>query len=40
MSFVATWMDQEIIIQSKVKSERERQIPHGITRVEFKILHK
>ena len=30
MPFAATWMDQEIIILSKVKSERERQIPYEI----------
>ena len=29
MSFAATWMELEIIIQSKL--ERERQIPYGIT---------
>ena len=28
MQFAATWMDQEIITQSKVK---ERQIPYDIT---------
>ena len=31
MSFVATWTDLEIILLSEVKSERERQIPYGIT---------
>ena len=31
MPFVQTWMDQEIIIPSEVKSERERQIPYDIT---------
>ena len=30
MSFAATWMALEILILSD-KSERERQIPHGIT---------
>ena len=27
----ATWMALEILIQSEVKSERERQIPYDIT---------
>ena len=31
MPFPATWMDQEIIILTEVKSERERQIPYDIT---------
>ena len=39
MSFVATWMDLEIIILGK--SERERQIPYNYhLYVESKILHK
>ena len=32
-SFVETWMNLENIILSKVKSERERQIPYDITYV-------
>ena len=31
MPFAATWMDLEIIIQSEVKSDRERQITYDIT---------
>ena len=31
MPFAATWMDLGIIILSKSKSERERQIPYDIT---------
>ena len=31
MPFAETWMQLEIIILSKVKSERERQIPYDIT---------
>ena len=27
-SFVETWMDLETVIQSEVKSEREKQISH------------
>ena len=33
MSFAATWMGQEVTILSEVKSERDRQIPYGITYV-------
>ena len=29
--FAATWLDTEIIIPSKVKSERERQLSYDIT---------
>ena len=31
MPFAATWMELETLILSEVKSERERQIPYGIT---------
>ena len=31
MPFAATWMQQEIIILSEVKSEREREILYDIT---------
>ena len=31
MPFAAIWTDLEFIILSKVKSERERQIPYDIT---------
>ena len=31
MPSAATWMDLEIMILSKVKSEREREIPYDIT---------
>ena len=31
MPFAATWMDLGIIILSKSKSERERQIPYDFT---------
>ena len=31
MPFAAIWMDLETVIQSGVKSERERQIPYDIT---------
>ena len=30
-SFVETWMDLETVIQSEVKSEREKQIPYANT---------
>ena len=30
MPFVATWMDLEIIIRSKVESETERQISYDV----------
>ena len=29
--FVVRWMDLESVIQSEVKSEREKQIPYGKT---------
>ena len=29
--FVVRWMDLESVIQSEVKSEREKQIPYGNT---------
>ena len=31
MPFAATWMELEILIQSEIKSERERQIPYDIS---------
>ena len=30
LPFVTTWMDLEGIMLSEVKSDRERQIPHGL----------
>ena len=31
LPFAATWMDLEGTMASKIKSDRERQIPYGIT---------
>ena len=31
MLFAATWMELETLVLSEVKSERERQVPYGIT---------
>ena len=31
LPFAATWMDMEGTMPSKIKSDRERQIPYGIT---------
>ena len=43
MLFAATWMDLEIIILNKVKSDRERQILYNITymwNLEDRIIYK
>ena len=38
MPFAATWMDPEMIILSE-KSDRERQLPYGVTYI-WSLRHK